>query len=606
MPLETSELLDPIPGDNPGGEYLRYNPIYDQIRQARTEEEDLPSGEWERERKTADFGLVIKLSREVLANRSKDLQIAAWLTEALLKREGFGGLATGLDVIRGLLDDFWDHLHPELEEDDDAELRAAPLVWVGEYLDRAIRMTPIVQEGYDMASYRESRSVGYEEEANSYEKREIRSAAIEAGRMTAEDFDAAFNATPKAWYKLLVADIDRAIAAAEALARVSDDKFGRDAPRYSPLVEAVGEVRQVAAQLLAQKLARDPDPMEAVMHEEPAAAPGATGAPSPGAGAVPGVSVPGLFSAPAAAPVPQGGRAGAEASIAAAARFLRRESAADPGPYLMLRGLRWGELRAGGDVDPALLAAPPTEVRTRVKSLLMEEKWADLLEAAEEVMATAFGRGWLDLQRYVVAAADALGEEYAAVGRSVRGALRTLLQDLPELAAMTLADDTPTANAETRAWLRAEGMLAEQAESGGEEPPPPAPRRPRFDPLARARELATGGQPDQAVDLLMREAAQERSPRGRFLRRTQAAAILVDAGLPTVALPILEDLSETIAQHNLEAWEDAEAIAQPLGLLYRCHVAIDGDGSAVHDLFVRVCRLDPLQAIGFAPRQRAE
>ena len=123
---------------------------------------------------------------------------------------------------------------------------------------------------------------------------------------------------------------------------------------------------------------------------------------------------------------------------------------------------------------------------------------------------------------------------------------------------------------------------------------------------ARARELASGGQINQAVDLLMREAAQERSPRGRFLRRTQAAAILVEAGLASVALPILEDLSETISQHNLEAWEDAETVAEPLGLLYRCHTALDGDGSSVHDLFVRVCRLDPLLAIRFGPARPSE
>src|SRR5690606_31204836 len=136
-------------------------------------------------------------------------------------------------------------------------------------------------------------------------------------------------------------------------------------------------------------------------------------------------------------------------------RFLRREAPADPAPYLLLRGFRWGELRAGGGhVEPTLLTAPPTEVRSRVKGLLLDEKWEDLLEAAEEVMASPFGRGWLDLQRYVIAAVDALGEEFAPVGRAVRGALRALLEDLPELPAMTLADDTPVANGETIAWLK--------------------------------------------------------------------------------------------------------------------------------------------------------
>lgn len=605
MPLETSELLDPIPGSNPGGASLRYEPIYDQIRRARTEEEDLPSGDWERERKTADYALVIKLSQEVLSKQSKDLQIAAWLTEALLKREGFAGLAAGLGVIRGLLENFWEHLHPEMEEDDDAELRAAPLAWVGEYLDRAVRLAPVVQEGYDMAGYRDSRTVGYEEDANTYEKKDVRSAAIAAGKLTAEEFDAAFNGTSKAWYKQLLADIDEALAAVDALDSLSEEKFGRDAPRYSPLADAIREVRQVAAQLLAKKLGVEPDPVEAVLADTPQVA-GITGeaAGGHGAGHAAG-SVPGLSGSQAAAPV-MTGRGGAEAGIAAGARFLRKEAPANPGAYLLLRGFRWGELRAeGGQVDPALLAAPPTEVRTRVKALLMEESWPELLEAAEEVMATPFGRGWLDLQRYVVTAADALGEEYAAIARSVRGALRSLLQDLPDLPAQTLTDDTPTANPETRAWLRSEGMLPEESDVEREEVAPP-PRRPRFDPLLRARDLAAAGKHGEAVDLLMREAAQERSPRGRFLRRTQAASILMDAGLAPVALPILEDLVETIGEHSLEAWEDAETISQPLGLLYRCNLALDGDGSSVHELFVRICRLDPMQAMKFGPTSPAE
>lgn len=599
MPLDTTELLQPIPGAAPGGVSLRYEPIYDQIRRARTEEDDLPTGDWQRERKTADYGAVIKLSQEVLTRRSKDLQVAAWLTEALLKREGFSGLGEGIDLIRGMLETFWDDLHPELE-DDDVEMRAAPLAWVGEYMDRAARLVPITLDGHTVAQYRDSRLVGYEADASSYERRDQRNAAIAEGRLTAEEVDAAFSATPKAWYRQLVTDIDGALEAIPALERVSDEKFGQDAPRFSPLTNAIREVRQVAVQLLERKLESDPDPVEAAP-PPPALEPAPTTAAAAGLGA-PVVTAAGSAAAagsPSAVVHAPGTRAGVEAEIAAAARFLRRESPANPGPYLLLRGFRWGELRAGNDgVDPRLLPAPPTDTRTRLKSLLMGSSWAELLEAAEEVMATPFGRGWLDLQRYVISAADGLGEEYHAVGSAIRGALRSLLADLPELATVTLADDTPTANPDTQAWLRAEGLLPEGAEGEPGQRAASAARG-RVDVLSRAEQLAGAGKHDQAVDLLMREASQERSSRGRFLRRTQAAAILVDAGLAPVALPILEEISETIEQHKLEEWEDAETVARPLSLLYQCHIVIDGDGSAVHDLFLRVCRLDPMQAMKF-------
>src|SRR5690606_14342895 len=117
------------------------------------------------------------------------------------------------------------------------------------------------------------------------------------------------------------------------------------------------------------------------------------------------------------------------------------------------------------------------------------------------------------------------GGDYRVVGAAIRGALRSLLEDLPDLPRHALADDSPTANAETRAWLRENGLVPEGGPAVDEDVPPPRPRS-RVDTLERARELARSGKPERAVELLMAEAAQERSPRGRFLRRTQAAALL--------------------------------------------------------------------------------
>jgi len=48
MPLPEG-LLNPIPGENPSGKTLRYDPVYDKIREARREEDVLPQGDWSRE-----------------------------------------------------------------------------------------------------------------------------------------------------------------------------------------------------------------------------------------------------------------------------------------------------------------------------------------------------------------------------------------------------------------------------------------------------------------------------------------------------------------------------------------------------------------------------
>jgi type VI secretion system protein ImpA len=152
------EVLNPIAGESPGGVDLRYDPLFDKIKEARRADVDAPQGEWTTTLKTADWPLVIKLSKEALSTKSKDLQIAAWMTEALLKREGFSGLASGLDVLGGLGEQFWDSLYPEID-DGDAEMRAAPLEWIDRSFDVSIRMVALDRAGHDSIQIKDSRIV---------------------------------------------------------------------------------------------------------------------------------------------------------------------------------------------------------------------------------------------------------------------------------------------------------------------------------------------------------------------------------------------------------------------------------------------------------------
>src|SRR5712692_2922700 len=110
MPLR-DDLLNTIEGDNPSGANLRYAPVYDKIKEARRQDDDAPQGDWQRDRKVADFKQVIKLAGDTLAAKSKDLQLGAWITEAMLAQEGFSGLRQGIDLLRGLIESFWDTLY---------------------------------------------------------------------------------------------------------------------------------------------------------------------------------------------------------------------------------------------------------------------------------------------------------------------------------------------------------------------------------------------------------------------------------------------------------------------------------------------------------------
>jgi type VI secretion system protein ImpA len=587
------ELLAPIKGSNPGGESLRYDPVYDEIKEARREDAgyianpDRAPGEapvYEVPPKVPDWARVAKLCTDVLVKRSKDLQIAAWLAEALTREGGAAGLRMGLELLAGLVDSHWDHLYPEIE-DGDLEFRAMPLQWVGDYLGTAVKSVPLTAKGYHLFEYEEARALPTEPQARDDEGRQrARQEAQDAGRLLPEVFAAAFTATPKAWYKGLVADLRASREALAQLNAMCDERFGEGAPGFLRLREAIEAVARTADHLLTQKLAADPDPAGA----EPVAA--AAGGPASATAGGPPQTV-------SAEPVDP---ADAAQRVAAAARFLQRADPRNPASYLLLRGFRWGELRVRPDgVDPRLLEAPPTEVRSRLKSLLLDGKWEQLLAEAEGVMATPYGRGWLDLQRYVMTACDRLGPPYAAVASAVLGALASLLTDLPRLPELTMMDDTPTANAETRAWLA--GLMEGR----------PAPAAPAVSPggrrtsvvqavdavYVRALDEARAGRARQGIELLMREAERERTLRAKFLRRSQAAELMVGAGLEAVALPILRELHTTVESHRLEEWEAADIVARPMALLYRCLCKLEGESEEAAELYRRVCRLDPMLAL---------
>ena len=125
-----AELLEPIPGNHPGGSDLAYYKEFDAIREARrADDPTLAQGEWVTEIKAAQWPLVRELCEEALRNRTKDFQIACWYTEALTRLEGFTGLETGLKLLNGLLTDFWEFAYPELDPSD-LEERISKFEWL--------------------------------------------------------------------------------------------------------------------------------------------------------------------------------------------------------------------------------------------------------------------------------------------------------------------------------------------------------------------------------------------------------------------------------------------------------------------------------------------
>jgi type VI secretion system protein ImpA len=611
MPLR-EDLLNPIAGENPSGVDVRYDSkllLYDKVKEARREDDGLDQGAWTQERKSADVPLVLKLTQEALATKTKDLQLCAWLTDAMLRSEGYAGLRQGLTLCQGVVANFWDTLYPPVE-DGDLELRSAPLDWLGSAIDVTLKSVSLTRDRFNFLKFKESRLVGYEAQATGDKERAQRETRIKEGKLTPEEFDKSFVETPKAFYVQTEKDLDGCLATLKSLDETCDEKFGNAGPSFGKLKTSLEEIRHAVHGLLQKKRETEPDPVE-----ETAAAGSADGAAADGTGAGGGArsAMPSIVISVMTSSEPADRRE-VIASVAKAAAFLRQKEPLSPAPYLMMRGLRWGELRAAARLsNAALLEAPPTELRQQVKRLALAEKWTEVLEIAENAMSLPCSRAWLDLQKHVVDACTALGSDYEPIAASIRLELKVLLHDVPELLDAALLDDTPAANADTRAWLlrllrpaatsgvesngTAEAAQAEASavnSSSGSEPSWPSKAADRYDV---ATEALKAGQAEKAFQIMQREVASQTSGRERFRRKLQLVQLCVAAGKDAIAQPLLDDIAAAIENHKLDDWEDRQMIGNALSMLMTLSSRIKDDATERQKLFERICRLDPARAL---------
>src|SRR5262249_11436416 len=149
--------------------------------------------------------------------------------------------------------------------------------------------------------------------------------------------DAAIEATPKAFYKSLAAEMTRCVEGLEQLHDLCKQKFGASAPGFFKMRTALEEIQGAVATLLQRKLEKEPDPVEVQSAEPPVAKKDEDGD-KPGADQA---TLP-LFDGDVTGLQPKS-HAEAVARIIAAANYLRKTEPSSPVPYLLLRALRWGE-----------------------------------------------------------------------------------------------------------------------------------------------------------------------------------------------------------------------------------------------------------------------
>jgi type VI secretion system ImpA family protein len=345
--LDTQPLLEPIPGESPTGQSLRFDPLYDEIRRLRQEDDaSLPQGIWTRELKRADWPGVAAACIEALQSRTKDLQLAAWLTEAWIRLHGYRGLAEGLRVMAALCRDYWDTLYPSLDPDGtDAggrtDARLAPVIWTVEKLTVAVKNIKVTQPTAE-----DSSAYGWSDweialhlvKVAKGDAAAAAAAAEKRGDITQPKFLVSVSLTPAPWFVSLGGEVNDALAALAELDTVLTERCGeKDAPSVRSMREALSAVQGFISRVVQERVEKGELMVEAAAG--PAKLPIASSSPSD------------TDLAPAAAPaVAQSGprsvnsRNEAYQALRDASEYLLRTEPHSPVPYLVRRAISWGNL----------------------------------------------------------------------------------------------------------------------------------------------------------------------------------------------------------------------------------------------------------------------
>jgi len=287
--FDLDALLAPIPGESPAGTDPRadFSPssLYFRLRDARAEaraaERQADASGETGAAEPAQWGLVRRLALELLRDEAKDLEVAAWYTEALLRSDGLAGLAAGVRLMTGLAETYWEILHPRPDAEDGMARRTAPVAGLnGEGADgtliQPLRKLPLFElpDGAPLALWQYQQSA----ETAGIGDAARRAQRLAAGVLPFDDVENAARTVP-ARFATLRREATAAMQAWNGLERALDALAGADAPPTGRVRDLLGEIVQMAERYAPAETQEAPaDVMEGPRPEESAAAPvGASG-----------------------------------------------------------------------------------------------------------------------------------------------------------------------------------------------------------------------------------------------------------------------------------------------------------------------------------------
>jgi len=252
--FEIEELIQPIDEASPAGRDLRLDPgdLTFQTLKDYTTVVDASVAESESDVREPNWSGVESLCVSALREKSKDLELAAALAQAWTQLEGAAGARQGLELVRQLLDRYWDSLHPGVDPDDgeiSLPLRGRWLSWLdspGGFV-KALKQGPLLAvSGGESYSWQDHENSALLDDATLSAER--RQELVDAGVIGEGQWKAALGSMGTAQLAEIGDALAEALETARAMAALCAERFGdEEAPDFYNLRNALEEMRDYIA-----------------------------------------------------------------------------------------------------------------------------------------------------------------------------------------------------------------------------------------------------------------------------------------------------------------------------------------------------------------------
>ncbi len=335
--IQLDNLLQPISEDNPVGDDIRddssptsaYYSIKDARNAARAAER---SNMFDGDNSEADeqWRKILDQAPDILQNKAKDLEVASWYTEALIRRYGFQGLRDGFRLIHGLIDQYWDTLYP-LPDEDGVETRVASLTGLNGEGAEGVLIAPIrnveITQGNEPGPF----SLWKYQQALDIEKiidEEAKSDKASKLGFSNEDVERAVSESSEEFFVNIRDDVSVAIDTFREIGSMLDEYCGiNDAPPVSNIINILEESRGAINHIGKYKIPSDDN--------DEGASEGSDGE-STDSGESTGQT------AQASGPVKS--RADAFKKLIEISEFFRKTEPHSPISYILERAVKWGDM----------------------------------------------------------------------------------------------------------------------------------------------------------------------------------------------------------------------------------------------------------------------